>query len=157
MNKSSLVHDTFVIERSYPKTPAQVFRAFSDPDLKRRWFAEGEGHEVVSFDMDFRIGGAERLVYRLGPATPFPGTAITSDTLIHDLVPNERIVASSTMVLAERRMSCSLMTTELLATGEATLLICTHQAVYYQGSDGPQLRQAGWRALLGRIAAQLPQ
>ena len=36
-------HSTFVIERTYPASPQQVFRAFSDPGRKRRWFAEGEG------------------------------------------------------------------------------------------------------------------
>src|SRR5205085_4284737 len=30
-------HD-FTIERRFPQSPAQTFRAFADPELKRRWF-----------------------------------------------------------------------------------------------------------------------
>ena len=32
-----------------------------------------------------------------------------------------------------------------------TLLVLTHQAVFFEGADGPKLRQAGWRALLDRL------
>ena len=43
MEKLSVTHSTFVIERSYPTTPERVFAAFADPAKKRRWLAEGEG------------------------------------------------------------------------------------------------------------------
>ena len=40
MAEQSVVHSTFVIERSYPKPPGRVFGAFADAALKRRWFAD---------------------------------------------------------------------------------------------------------------------
>jgi uncharacterized protein YndB with AHSA1/START domain len=43
MSTSSIIHSTFAIERTYPARAARVFAAFSDPAIKRRWFAEGEG------------------------------------------------------------------------------------------------------------------
>jgi DNA-binding response OmpR family regulator len=46
MEERSVIHSTFVIERSYPATSERVFAAFADPTKKRRWFAEAGGHEV---------------------------------------------------------------------------------------------------------------
>jgi uncharacterized protein YndB with AHSA1/START domain len=53
MQEPSVVHDTFVIERSFPVAPEKVFSAFSDAAKKRRWFAEGGGHEIEEFKSDF--------------------------------------------------------------------------------------------------------
>jgi uncharacterized protein YndB with AHSA1/START domain len=58
MTTPSIVHRTFVIERTYPASAARVFAAFSNPATKRRWFAEGEGWQIDEFKVDFRVGAA---------------------------------------------------------------------------------------------------
>src|SRR5262249_18057756 len=60
----AVTHCTYVIERDYPTTPERVFTALSDPALKQRWFAGGEGSAFEEFEMDFRVGGTERTVRR---------------------------------------------------------------------------------------------
>lgn len=155
MSDQPVVHSTFVIERSYPKSPEQVFSAFADSVKKRRWFATGEHHDIEKFEMDFRVGGAERLEYRFKEGSPFPGVALTSLGSYHDIVPNERIVTSSTMALGGKRISASLVTFEFLPTDRGTDLICTHQGAFFEGSGGPQMREAGWRKLLDQLAIEL--
>ena len=155
MKEQSVIHSTFVIERSYPKPPERVFAAFADQGKKRRWFAEGESHEVEEFEMDFRVGGTERLRYRFKEGTPFPGVAISNEGTYRDIVPNRRVVSASSMSMGDRRISVSLVTLEFLPTEEGTDLICTHQGAFFEGSDGPQIREAGWRHQLEEMGKQL--
>src|SRR5947209_4262835 len=114
MEDRSVTHSTFVIERSYPTTPERVFAAFADPAKKRRWFAEGDGHEVEHYEMDFRVGGKERARFRFKDGTPLKGIACTNDTTYQDIVPNRRVVLTSTMTVGDKCISASLGTVELL-------------------------------------------
>ena len=154
MSEPTTVHDTFVLERHYPLPPETVFETLADPDLKRRWFAEGE-HPAERFEMDFRVGGVERTLFRLGEGTPFPGTAIVTEGRYEDIVTGRRVVVSSTMSLGERRISTTLVTIELLRTATGTDLILTHQAAFYEGADGPEMRKDGWEKMLAALDHQL--
>lgn len=149
------IHNTFVVERHYTKPVARVFAAFADPALKRRWYADGRGHEVDIYNSDFRIGGSEKFVCRLGEATPMPGLVIENDGLYIAIVPDARIVMTSAMSFAGKLGSASLLTFEFIASGDGTDLICTHQGVFFEGSDGPQMREHGWRTLLERVETAL--
>ena len=73
----AVTYNTFVVEKEYPKPPAKVFEAFSDIEKKRRWYAAGGSHEVVSYENDFRVGGREVMVGRMGEDTPIPGVVLT--------------------------------------------------------------------------------
>jgi uncharacterized protein YndB with AHSA1/START domain len=151
----SVTHNTFVIERSYPASPEKVFDAFSDPAKKRRWFIEGDHHEVTDFSMDFRVGGTERAKYRFGAGTPLQGQELSNDTVYQDIVPNRRIVFSAAMSLGDRHISVTLATIEFFPSGKGTELIFTHQAGFFEGSDGPEMREGGWRKLFDRLAKEL--
>lgn len=118
--------------------------AFSVPSEEKRWFAEGAQHEIEHYDMQFEVGGRERARYRFKPGTPFVGVALESDGYFLDIVPQHRIVAASTMAMGERCFSASLHTLEFFSDGsDSTRLIFTHQAMYGEGADGPELRRAG--------------
>jgi uncharacterized protein YndB with AHSA1/START domain len=150
MTAPSVVHSTFVIERTYGAPPARVFAAFSDEKTKRRWFAEGEGWQVHEFRADFRVGGGEwsRFRFKDGPEA-------RNDTVYHDIVSDRRIVLGYTMTVGEQRISASLVTVELLPSGEGTRVVFTEQAAFFEGADGAKVREQGWRTLLGRLEEEL--
>ncbi len=153
----TVIHNTFVIERSFRKRPELVFAAFADPAKKRRWFGEGHNHDVEEFTMDFRVGGSERFQYRFKEGTPFPGVPLDSNGYFLDIVPGQRIVEAANMNIGDRRISTSLVTIELLPTDKGTDLICTHQGAFFEGADGPQMREQGWQKLFDNLENELQQ
>ncbi len=140
-------HGTFVVERTYQASPERVFRAWADPERKRRWFAEGEGFTVESFELDFRVGGIERSRF-----TPAGGPPLANDTYYHDIIDGRRIVFSYAMTIRDYRMSVSLATVELEPNGSGgTLLRYTEQGAYFEHADGPDIREQGWGSLLDAL------
>jgi uncharacterized protein YndB with AHSA1/START domain len=123
--------------------------------LKRHWFAEGLGHEVELFELDFRAGGTERLHYRLGENSPVPGLLLENETQILDLVEGERIVTASTMAAAGHCISATLVTIELSADGEGSRMRCTHHGAFFEGADGPQMHEMGWNLLFDQLGEAL--
>jgi uncharacterized protein YndB with AHSA1/START domain len=155
MQEQSTIHNTFVIERSYPAKPERVFEAFADPAKKRRWFVDGDHHEVDSYELDFRVGGKERGRFRLGEGTPLKGVLCTNQGTYLDIVANHRVVMASTMSLGEKCISASLTTFEFLPSEKGTDLIFTHQGAFFEGADGPEMREEGWRKLLDKLTEEL--
>lgn len=150
MTERSVTHATFTIERTYAAPPARVFRAFADPSIKRRWFAEGEDWEVEAFEVDFRVGGFERGRFRFRGGAP-----IRNDTIYHDIVPDERIVLSYSMIVDGNRISASLATFEFRPSAGGTELLFTEQGAFLDGLDGSESRKTGWGDLLAALGRVL--
>jgi uncharacterized protein YndB with AHSA1/START domain len=155
MEQLSVVHSTFVLERSFAAPVERVFAAFTDPAKKRRWLSEDGDHPVEAFELDFEVGGVERLEYRLGEDTPFPGTSIVSLSIFQDIVDQARIVQASRMTLGGHRISATLVTFEFRSTEGGTELTVTHQGAFFERSDGPEMREEGWRRLMDALEKYL--
>jgi len=106
--------------------------------------------------MDFRAGGTEHGRFRFKAGLPLPeGTVGGNDTHYLDIVPNRRIVIAYTMSINGKHISSSQATFELLPARGGTDLVFTEQAAFFEGADGPEMRTAGWRDLLERLAEEL--
>jgi uncharacterized protein YndB with AHSA1/START domain len=151
----SVIHSTFVLERSYPKRPERVFSAFASAPQKSRWFFTGRSTDLEKYELDFREGGSEHALLRFKEGSPFPGVAMITDTDYLDITPNRRIVTCSTMTIGENRVSAALVTFELVPTDKGTNLICTHQGAFFEGSGGPEMREEGWRKIMENLDKEL--
>jgi uncharacterized protein YndB with AHSA1/START domain len=150
MSENSIAHGSFTIERIYPAKPQKVFKAYSDAAIKRRWFAEGEGWDIETYDLDFRVGGSESSRFRFQG-----GDLITFDATYLDIVQDNRIIIAYGMTIAGRRISASLATTELKPEGAGTKLIFTEQGAFLDGADQIPQRELGTRELLEALAREL--
>jgi uncharacterized protein YndB with AHSA1/START domain len=150
MTERSTEHSTFVVERTYPSSPARVFAAWADPVAKARWFAGPEEWEAGPREFDFRVGGRERM-----SGGPAGGPVHSFDAVYQDIVEDERIVYSYDMHLDDKRISVSLATVQLEPAGDGTRLVFTEQSVYLDGADFPAQRERGTGALLDSLGAEL--
>lgn len=157
MPESSVIHNTFTLERSYPATPQRTFAAFVKPEQKRLWFAEGRSHEVEDYQLDFRVGGKELIQSRFKEGSPFPGVPFINELIYQDIIPDKRIVVASIMSIGDNHISASQSTFELVPDGTGTKLIFTDQTAFFEGADGPAMREQGWRQILERLEKHLTQ
>ena len=143
-----VTHATFTLERSYQAPPARVFAAWADPAAKARWFTPGPGS---GHQLDFRIGGRE-----VATGGPEGGPLMTFETLYRDIVPEQRIVYTSTLSAGADLMTVSLTTVEF-TPGEdgGTRLILTEQGAYLDGQEQPAWREQGTADQLDALAADL--
>jgi uncharacterized protein YndB with AHSA1/START domain len=150
MTRSTVVHDTFVIERIYNVPVAQVFRAWADPSSKARWFAGSADALGAGYELEFRVGGRE--VNRGGPPG---GPLYTYESQFRDIVADERIVYAYEMYADEVRISVSVATVQFLSHDATTQLILTEQGVFLDGHDTGAQREEGTRSLLDSLASNL--
>lgn len=152
--RSEVIHDGFTLVRRYRSGVDAVWRAFADPDVKRRWFAEGAGFEVIEYGLDFRPGGREHAAFRVVDA-PVPLGVITNETRFFDIRERERIVSAYSMANDGVPFSVSLVTVTFEPDGDGTLLTFRETAAFLENADGVRLRENGTRALLEALAAEL--
>ena len=155
MEKTTTVHSTFILERSFKATPERVFAAFSDPASKSRWNYTSEASELLHHEADFRVGGGERVKMKFGPGTPIAGMTITLESVYEVILPNQRMVWAYRMELDGRTFSSALVTVELVKTSSGTDLLLTHQGAYFEGADGPEMRKGGWITLMEKLTKEV--
>ncbi|GAB3625861.1 polyketide cyclase [Pandoraea terrae] len=147
-----VTHATFTIERTYEAPQWLVFRAFTEPKAKAKWFAGGDNYTVVSRTMDVRPGGREHLQGRWAN-----GLVSTFDAVYLDVLPDERIVYAYEMQLNERKISASLATVEITPVGNRTRLVVTEQGAFLDGYDDAGSRELGTGFLLDQLGESLKQ
>ena len=155
MKPAKTTHAAFIIEKTLKVSPAQVFAAFATREGKAKWFEGLDGWERQgSAEFDFRVGGREYVAERQ-KGGPGANPAHVFEARYLDIVPEQRIVYSYTMMLDDKRISASLTTIELKSEGGSTRLVFTEQGAFLDGYDDVASREDGTRWLLDRMAASV--
>jgi uncharacterized protein YndB with AHSA1/START domain len=150
MTKRSTVHDTFVIDRTFAFRRELVYAAWTSAEAKSQWFVGPSGWELQLRELDFRVGGRERVKGRRPD-----GKTSFFDARYHEIVPNERIVYVYDMHTNDVRISISLATIEFNERKEGTGLIITEQGVFLDGYDDTRGRERGTQGLIDQLEQAL--
>ena len=150
MTERSVTHATFVIERTYDASPARVFAAWATPAAKARWFAGPDDWEKSDHELDFRVGGRERVSG--GP----PGGPIH----VYDArLPGHRAGPAHRLQLrhAPRRNAHLRLAGDggVQARGRRHAADLTEQGAFLDGYDDPAQREQGTRELLDNLGSAL--
>ena len=146
MEAALILHATLVFERSIPATTDQVFAAYADVTVRKKWGAPSDNTALIYDKADFREGGED--VFRCGPK---------SNPNIHgvmhylDIVANRQIVSSETITVDGRRLCASLTTLEFNSEGNHTKLKSTTQLVSFIGQDMVRGHENGTNAALDNL------
>jgi uncharacterized protein YndB with AHSA1/START domain len=158
MTEQPVIHDTFLIERTYPTPMSRVFAAFTTKAAKETWGDTGDldpsesGTDSGDSEFDFRVGGHERFGFG------YQGVSNRYDATYYDIVPEQRIIYSYEMYANGVRSSVSVVTIEFVPVDGGTALAWTEQGAYLNGVDGaeaPHLRRGGVSEMLDGLAKYL--
>lgn len=144
----SPLHETIVLERTYPVAPARLFAAWASAEARLAWSAP-EGAQLVFDQEDFRPGGVERS--RCGPAGNLIFALesryidIRQDRLIHWL---------ETCRNGETLLAACLLTVEITAAPGGARLVLTDQVTAFE-AEMIAGNRAGWSAVLDNLGVWL--
>jgi len=146
------------LERTIPAPPAEVYRAWLDPDLLRRWLAPG-GLEVTRAEVDERVGGRFR-IWQADAGSDVGGF----ECELLELVPDRRIVYRWGFVGPQRTDGPaydSLLTVTLAdAPGGGTTLTLVHERLDELAAAMPQVAdnvEPGWASALDKLSELLTE
>jgi uncharacterized protein YndB with AHSA1/START domain len=144
------------LHRIIPATPHEVYRAWLEPDLLRRWLGPGE-LQVTRVEVDEREGGS----FRIWQGTD-EGEAGGFECEFLELVPDTRIVLRWGFVGPERTsgpvFDSVLSITLADALDGTTFLTLVHERLDTLRDAMPQVFEqvgAGWEMVLDKLTAAL--
>jgi uncharacterized protein YndB with AHSA1/START domain len=151
----SIKHDSFVIERILNYDVATIFRAWTDPKAKARWFNGPQDKWTEQLrEMDVRVGGRERVIGRFAD-----GSESRFEALYFDVMPERRLVYTYDMYFQEKKISVSLASVEFVAlgkdNGKGTKLIVTEQHAFLDGYEDSGNRKRGTLGLMENLELAL--
>jgi uncharacterized protein YndB with AHSA1/START domain len=146
------------LQRVIPSPPDQVYRAWLEPELLRRWLAPGEV-QVTRIEVDERVGGH----YRLWQGSN-DGDVGGFECEILELVPGQRIVFRWGFVGPERlrgpAFDSVLTVTFADAPDGATTLSLVHERLDELHAALPEVADnvgVGWELVLDKLTAAVAE
>jgi uncharacterized protein YndB with AHSA1/START domain len=148
MVERSIIHGSFTVKRNYPHAVGKVFRAWSDPAIKRKWYG-GPDQDDSRRVFEFKPGGRENNFGKVGPQQ------FAIEHVYYDIVPDNRIVYAYDVKLDDVLTSLSVATVEFRAAGDGTELTVTEHGAFLDGHDNADERQVGTDWVLDQLGIVL--
>jgi uncharacterized protein YndB with AHSA1/START domain len=113
--------------------PSQVFAAFAEPEMRRKWFRQPGDPARQTYRLDFRTGGSEIATAVFAPLEAEEHIEYAST--FWDIVPDQRIVLSYAVRLDDVVRWAALRTIILAPDGDGTRLEWTEQYTFLELTD----------------------
>ena len=141
-----------VLERVIDAPPAKVFKAWTDPEMMKQWFAP-KPYTTPRVENDVRAGGSSLVVMRSpeGQEIPCPGVYL-------EVVPNQRIVATDAFTKAwepsEKPFMTVVLTFDDLGGGKTKYkAVCKHWNDADREAHEKMGFHEGWATCAEQLAA----
>ncbi len=150
--KTTSQETTLQIKRRFTAPREEVFRAWTDPEALKRWFAPSDDFSTPVAEVDLRVGGRYRIQMRAPDGEPH-----TVGGVYREISPPGKLVFTWAW---EEETSCggapmdvsgdTLVTVEFHDRGGATEMVLTHERF----ADKPtrDKHNEGWTGCLDRLA-----
>jgi uncharacterized protein YndB with AHSA1/START domain len=138
-----------VLSRLIDAPPHKVYRAWTEPELLKQWFAPAPFTTPVA-ELDVRPGGANLIVMRSADGTEFPNRGVYLD-----VVPNERLVFTDAYTEAWQPSAKPFMTVIITFADEAGRTRYTARVRHWRAEDRETRENMGLHQGWGQCADQL--
>jgi uncharacterized protein YndB with AHSA1/START domain len=140
MTTTPFFHGTFTLTRTWAASPARVFSAWSDPQIRSQWFS-GPPDEWTALrrSIDFQPGGIEVLEGRINKS----GLVTLYQARFHLIEQDQRLIYAYDLHHGGSFHSVTLSSLVLEPDGERTRVSYTEQIVFLDGQDGTVSRRHG--------------
>jgi uncharacterized protein YndB with AHSA1/START domain len=128
--------DQILITREFDAPKHLIYRAFTTPELVRRWWSAKRG-EMTTCEIDLRVGGRWRYAMRLQcEDNALDGSEVAFHGEYREIVPNERIVSTEVYEgIPDAEEHAALNTLTLTESGGRTTLAILVQHKDQQDRD----------------------
>jgi uncharacterized protein YndB with AHSA1/START domain len=137
------------LERTFDASAEEVFDAWTNPEVLRRWWAADPTWVTPVTEVDLRVGGH----YRLSMEDPATGTTHTVGGEYQEVRRPQRLVYSWRWEHGgEERDDTSTVTVEFLGQGERTTVVLEHTNL--SSAESRDGHERGWIACLDNLRAR---
>ncbi len=135
---------TLNLTRTYSAPREEVFRAWTEPEALKRWFAPSDEFSTPIAEVDLRVGGA----YRIGMKPPDQEDMFIVVGTYREVQPPERLVFTWSW---EEGMDVgeTLVTVEFRDLGGSTEVVLTHEL--FPNEQARDKHNEGWSGCLERL------
>ncbi len=130
--------------RTFDASPETVYKAWTNPDVAKKWFGPSPQFTTPIAEIDLRVGGA----YRIGMKSP-EGELYAATGVYREIVPNEKLVFTWRWE-GDPPSPETLVTVELKKSGKNTELVFTHEN--FPTEDLAKDHQEGWEGALSKLS-----
>lgn len=138
------------IERTFDAPSEEVFDAWTNPEVLRRWWRPNPAWVTPVAEVDLRVGGR----YRISMEDPESGTRHTAGGEYNEISRPRRLVYTWQWEQADGQAGhVSIVTVDFRADGERTNVILEHSGL--ESSQSRDSHTHGWTGILEMLQVHL--